>query len=84
MPGFSWPESGSGSTRRLVGTISAKHCIGLTKKLALPCTRSEAGIELMRRIKRALGPDGLLPPAKVLRGALRCGTATNPARRPFA
>ncbi|WP_245623758.1 FAD-linked oxidase C-terminal domain-containing protein [Paraburkholderia nodosa] len=54
------------NVRRFGGTISAEHGIGLTKKPWLPHTRSEAEIELMRRIEQALDPDGLLNPGKVL------------------
>ncbi|WP_395069571.1 FAD-linked oxidase C-terminal domain-containing protein [Paraburkholderia silvatlantica] len=54
------------SIRRFGGTISAEHGIGLTKKPWLHYTHSEGGIGLMRRIKRAPNPDGLLNPGNVL------------------
>ena len=47
------------------GSISAEHGIGLTKKPYLPLSRSDSEIEIMRRIKRALDPNGLLNPGKV-------------------
>jgi len=48
------------------GTISAEHGIGLKKKKFLPYTRSPAELELMRSIKAALDPRGLLNPGKVV------------------
>ncbi|MGU7768627.1 FAD-binding oxidoreductase [Burkholderia sp. MR1-5-21] len=52
--------------RRFGGTISAEHGIGITKKAWLGYTRSDAELALMRRIKRALDPDDLLNPGKVI------------------
>ncbi len=54
------------TVRRFGGTVSAEHGIGLTKKPYLPYVRDEAELELMRRIKAALDPQGLLNPGKVL------------------
>jgi FAD/FMN-containing dehydrogenase len=48
------------------GSISAEHGIGLLKKEFLPYTRTPREIELMRDIKRAFDPLGLLNPGKVL------------------
>lgn len=47
------------------GTISAEHGIGTLKKPYLPLTRSAAEIDLMRRLKAALDPLGMLNPTKV-------------------
>ncbi|MBD8527386.1 FAD-binding oxidoreductase [Pseudomarimonas arenosa] len=47
------------------GSISAEHGIGLVKKPYLDCTRSLAEIELMRQIRRAVDPAGLMNPGKV-------------------
>ncbi len=48
------------------GTVSAEHGIGLSKKRWLPFTRSEVELGLMRTIKQALDPRGLLNPGKVI------------------
>ena len=47
------------------GSISAEHGIGLLKKAALPYTRSEAEIAIMRSLKKALDPNGILNPGKI-------------------
>jgi FAD/FMN-containing dehydrogenase len=48
------------------GSISAEHGIGQRKRDLLPLYKSEAEMDLMRRVKRALDPQGLLNPGKVL------------------
>ncbi|HLM52159.1 MAG TPA: FAD-linked oxidase C-terminal domain-containing protein, partial [Pseudoxanthomonas sp.] len=47
------------------GSISAEHGIGLVKKDYLESTRSAAEIAIMRGIRRALDPNGILNPGKV-------------------
>jgi len=53
-------------TAALGGTISGEHGIGAKKKPFLPLVMSEAEMDLMRRIKRALDPDHILNPGKIV------------------
>ena len=48
------------------GSVSAEHGIGLEKQPYLDWTRSEAEISLMRTLKSALDPKGILNPGKVV------------------
>ncbi|MBV1915535.1 MAG: FAD-binding oxidoreductase [Pseudomonadales bacterium] len=48
------------------GSISAEHGIGLQKKSFLSYTRSKEEIGLMKTIKRALDPKGVLNPGKII------------------
>jgi FAD/FMN-containing dehydrogenase len=48
------------------GSISAEHGIGLEKQPWLALSRSEAELALMRRLKAALDPKGILNPGRVL------------------
>jgi len=48
------------------GSVSAEHGIGLEKRPWLALSRSPAEIELMRRLKRTLDPNGILNPGRVL------------------
>lgn len=47
------------------GSISAEHGIGLLKKDFLHLSRSPAEIALMRTIKKAMDPNGILNPGKI-------------------
>jgi FAD/FMN-containing dehydrogenase len=49
------------------GSISAEHGIGSAKLLELERYRSQAELDVMRAIKKALDPDGLMNPGKVIR-----------------
>jgi len=51
--------------RKHAGSISAEHGVGLLKKAWLGWTRSDAEIEVMRAVKRALDPGNLLNPGKI-------------------
>jgi FAD/FMN-containing dehydrogenase len=48
------------------GSVSAEHGIGLEKRDYLPLCRTEQELELMRTLKRAMDPRGILNPGKVL------------------
>jgi FAD/FMN-containing dehydrogenase len=50
----------------LDGSISAEHGIGLMKVAELAQVKGEVAMDLMRRIKAALDPKGILNPGKVL------------------
>jgi len=51
---------------RLGGSIAAEHGIGLLKRDLLPAVKDPVELEMMRAVKRALDPDGILNPGKVL------------------
>ncbi|MBJ6979479.1 FAD-binding oxidoreductase [Luteimonas sp. MC1895] len=55
----------AGLVERHAGTISAEHGIGLVKKPYLGCTRSAAEIAVMRAVRAALDPAGILNPGKL-------------------
>ena len=48
------------------GSISAEHGIGLLKREELAARKSPVALGLMRAIKAALDPAGLMNPGKVL------------------
>ncbi len=52
--------------RELDGSFSAEHGIGRLKPYLMPEWRGGAELDLMRRIKAALDPAGILNPGKVL------------------
>ena len=50
---------------RLVGTITGEHGIGLAKKEFLPKFAGEAQMRVMRELRTALDPKGILNPGKM-------------------
>ncbi len=50
----------------LGGTCTGEHGVGYGKARYLPLEHGEEGVALMRQVKAALDPDGLLNPGKVL------------------
>lgn len=52
--------------KRLGGSISAEHGIGVLKRNELPDVKDKVAIELMRGIKAMLDPLGIMNPGKVL------------------
>ena len=50
---------------KIGGSVSAEHGIGLDKKPWLSLSRNEQEVALMRTVKRALDPKGLLNPGKI-------------------
>jgi FAD/FMN-containing dehydrogenase len=48
------------------GSISAEHGIGRYKRDLLKSVKSDIELDLMRRIKRAFDPNGILNPGRVI------------------
>lgn len=59
-------ETVYGVLRKFGGSISAEHGIGTLKRPYLGYSRSSEELALMRRIKAALDPKGILNPGKVI------------------
>lgn len=55
--------------REISGSVSAEHGVGLEKKPWLDISRSSQEIDLMRRMKTALDPKGILNPGKIFDAA---------------
>jgi FAD/FMN-containing dehydrogenase len=53
-------------TKKHNGSISAEHGIGLMKKAYLGYSQTEQSIGLMRTIKNAIDPDGIMNPYKLV------------------
>jgi FAD/FMN-containing dehydrogenase len=51
--------------KKYQGSISAEHGIGLLKKDALKYSRTPQEIEILRSMKKAMDPQGLLNPGKI-------------------
>ena len=51
--------------RQYQGSISAEHGIGLIKRGYLAYSRTPEEIQLMRTLKQALDPRGILNPGKI-------------------
>ncbi|RJQ15123.1 MAG: FAD-binding protein [Nitrospiraceae bacterium] len=53
------------ATLKLEGTISGEHGIGLTKKQYIGMELSETSLGMMKAIKKAFDPDGIMNPGKM-------------------
>ncbi|XBW35507.1 hypothetical protein QEN19_001080 [Hanseniaspora menglaensis] len=51
----------------LEGTVTGEHGVGLGKKELLPLELGESSVDLMRKIKFAMDPNGILNPDKVIK-----------------
>jgi len=49
----------------LGGTLSGEHGIGIAKKPFMPIAMREANLHVMRGIKKAFDPNGILNPGKI-------------------
>lgn len=54
-----------GIVGEMAGTVSAEHGIGTLKKPYLSLSRGADELEMMRRVKAALDPQGLMNPTKI-------------------
>ena len=54
------------SVLRYAGSISAEHGIGSLKRDELPHYKSAVALDMMRAVKRALDPTGILNPGRVI------------------
>jgi len=70
------------AARALGGTISAEHGIGVLKRSFLTDELGEAAVELLRAVKRACDPDGILNPGKLYPPSPRPTRARRPSRSP--
>ena len=52
--------------KKLGGSISAEHGVGVMKRDVLPEYKDPVALDLMRALKRTLDPNGILNPGKVL------------------
>jgi len=59
--------------RAIGGSVSAEHGVGLEKKPYLDISRSPEEVAIMRTLKSALDPKGLLNPGKIFDPAPRTG-----------
>lgn len=65
-----WDEMSAavhGIVRELSGSISAEHGVGRMKRDEIAATKSPVEIEMMKTLKRALDPKGILNPGKVVK-----------------
>lgn len=57
----------------LGGSITGEHGVGMEKDRLMPLLFNEADLGLMRRVRDAFNPRGLLNPAKIFPGLKGCG-----------
>ena len=52
--------------KKLNGSLSAEHGIGLHKKGYLKTSRSEEEIQLMKKLKKVFDPKNILNPGRII------------------
>jgi FAD/FMN-containing dehydrogenase len=52
--------------REMAGSVSAEHGVGTLKRAYLGYSRGAAELAIMRQIKQALDPKGILNPGKLI------------------
>lgn len=60
------------------GALTGEHGVGMEKNELMPLMFSDADMELMRRVRAALNPEGLLNPGKVFPAGKGCGEVRIP------
>ncbi|TNE37630.1 MAG: hypothetical protein EP347_07590, partial [Alphaproteobacteria bacterium] len=70
--------------RKLNGSVSAEHGIGLEKRDYLSWTRSDQEIALMKQIKKIFDPNGILNPGKVFSDGKSYAHTPSPLERSAA
>jgi FAD/FMN-containing dehydrogenase len=63
------------ATSEVGGSIAAEHGVGMSRRQYLHLSRSDAELALMRKLKTALDPNGLLNPGRVI------GSGPDPDRK---
>jgi FAD/FMN-containing dehydrogenase len=56
------------AVHRFGGSISAEHGVGSLKAAKLPHYKSAVALQMMRAIKQALDPQGVMNPGRVAAG----------------
>ncbi len=63
----------------LGGSITGEHGVGMEKDRLMPLLFSETDLELMKRVRSAFNPSGLLNPGKLFPVSKSCGEIRAPA-----
>lgn len=66
------------------GSITGEHGVGMEKDRLMPLLFSDADLSVMRKVRDAFNPLGLLNPGKIIPGAKTCGEIRAAFRPPGA
>jgi glycolate dehydrogenase FAD-linked subunit len=61
------------------GSITGEHGVGMEKDRLMPLLFSESDLDMMKRVRNAFNPLGLLNPGKIFPGGKSCGEIQVPA-----